>query len=378
MLSTKMLSSARLASRYSFNPSHALRASKFPNRIPQSKAIVPKSNAMLLSSTASPVAAPINKLTKRFTKKELATGGLVAALIAQSFFGSESDYYEYRFVIKRDIDPDDLASFYGSDEFMELFAMFPVIKNIMMAGGEFDDDGVVHTYGFPGTLLVSMAFTDETNEETGQVDWFNKRERFKDVFLGYKMWDSVLNFGFHTLDDGKIEVYHHGEYFVGRLPVVSLLMKFTFQIQARIVAWATEHHLNHRAFTAETDEEFEIEALSRENHVLYMLKYHFWKDFKAMIGITSDKSEEEDDTSFLSKKVEDEDEERKVLPIKHKLTLRKVIDDIHMDKQLDVKESGILDSISDDLNAYQKAHKVALQRHNTLRVTKRMSNRPIA
>ena len=108
-----------------------------------------------------------------------------------------------------------------------------------------------------------------------------------------------------------------------------------------------------------------------------MLKYHFWTDFKAMLGIKSEKSEEDDDASFLSKKMNDDNEERKVLPIKHKLTLRKVMDDIHMDKQLDLKESGILDSIPEDINAYQKAQKIALQRHNTLRVTKRMTIRSI-
>jgi len=210
-----------------------MKTSNVANGLQQSKLFIPKSNSMHLSSIASPIVAPINKLASRFTRKELALGGLVAALTAQSFFGSASDYYEYRFVVKKDIDPDDLASFYGSEEFMELFTMFPIIKDIMMRGGEFDDEGVVHTYGFPGTLLVSMAFTDEANEETGKIDWFNKRERFKDVFFGYKMWDSVVNFGFHTLDNGKIEVYHHGEYFVGRLPLVSLAMKTIFQIQAR-------------------------------------------------------------------------------------------------------------------------------------------------
>ena len=92
---------------------------------------------------------------------------------------------------------------------------------------------------------------------------FNKRERFKDVFMGFKMWDMVTNFGFRTLPDGRCEVYHRGEYFHGNIPPVSLAVIIVFQIHARWLAWATEHHINHHAFTAETDEDEEIEELSR-------------------------------------------------------------------------------------------------------------------
>merc|ERR1712012_51854 len=170
------------------------------------------------------------------------------------------------------------------------------------------------------------------------------------------MWDQVANFGFHTLDDGKIEVYHHGEYFVGRLPLISLGIKIVFQVHARWVAWATEHHLNHRAFN------------SRTNHMLYMIKYHFWKDFKAMLGfVSSDTNSEE---SFLSLEEDEDETEKKVLPIKHKATLRKVHDSLDMDKEFNVKATGILDSVSND-NAYKMAQDVAFQRHATLRVKKR-------
>lgn len=304
-----------------------------------------------------------------FTTKQVATYGLVTALAAQSFFGSASDFYEYRFIVKKDIDPDDLASFYGSEEFMDIFCMFPFVGQLMMRGGYFDDNGVVHTYGIPiGEMLVSMAFTDETNEESGSIDWFNKRERFKTVFYGAKMWDQVSNFGFHTLDDGKIEVYHHGEYFVGRLPLISLAIKMGFQAHARWVAWATEHHLNHRAFNSITDEDEEIEELSRTNHMLYMIKYHFWKDFKAMLGFTS--SDNDSEESFLSLDEDEDKADKKVLPIKHKATLRKVHDSLDMDKELNLKETGLLDSVSND-NAYKMAQDVAFQRHATLRVKKR-------
>ena len=35
----------------------------------------------------------------------------------------------------------------------------------MMRGGTFDDEGTVHTQGMPGTLLVSMVFSDEEDED---------------------------------------------------------------------------------------------------------------------------------------------------------------------------------------------------------------------
>lgn len=309
-----------------------------------------------------------------FTSRQLATYGLIAALGAQSFFGSSSDFYEYRFVVKEDVDPDDLASFYGSESFMDIFCMFPLVGQFMMRGGTFDDNGVVHTFGFPGELLVSMAFTDETNEETDQVDWFNKRERFKNVFLGCKMWDQVSNFGFVHNDDGKIEVYHHGEYFVGKLPIISLGIKIIFQIHARYVAWATEHHINHHALSPTSEEDEEIEELSRTNHMLYMIKYHFWKDFKAMVGFVDAKSVDEREESFLTLKEDGDSKNKKTLPIKHKATLRKVHDSLEMDKELDLKGTGILDSVPND-NAYRMAREAALQKHKTLRLTKRNSLR---
>merc|ERR1712151_535509 len=207
------------------------------------------------------------------------------------------------------------------------FCMLPIVGQIMMRGGYFDDDGVVHTYGFPGELLVSMAFTDEMNEKTGTVDWFNKRERFKNVFLGMKMWDQVSNFGFHTLPDGRIEVYHTGEYFVGWLPIISLGVKIAFQIQARFVAWATEHHLNHRAFINDTDEEEELKELSRTNHILYFIKYHFWNDLKAVIGLGKEKIE---NATFLALESTDPDE-KITLPIKRAKTMARVQESLSMD-----------------------------------------------
>ena len=115
-------------------------------------------------------------------KPVLLGGGAAAVGIGQYFFGWNDDFYDYRFITKKD--PDDIAGFYGSEAFMDLFCVMPFMGTLMMRGGTFDDEGTVHTTGFPGTLLVSMVFSDEDDEDTGSTTWFNKRERFKDTCFG--------------------------------------------------------------------------------------------------------------------------------------------------------------------------------------------------
>lgn len=180
------------------------------------------------------------------TPKQRTYAGIVGGLTLaglHSATGSQDDFFDYRFTATKNAD--DLATFYGGEEFMELFCIFPFVGNLMMRNGTFDEHGNVLTQGFPGTLKISMVFSDEPNDETGETDWFNKRERFRNIFMGWTAWDMVINFGFRTRQDGSIEVYHSGEYFHGNLPVVSQIMKMVFQVHARWLAWSTEHHVNH-------------------------------------------------------------------------------------------------------------------------------------
>ena len=93
----------------------------------------------------------------------------------------------------------------------ELFCIFPLVNKVMMRLASFDDTGRITTQGVPGTMIVDMVFSDETNENTGQTDWFNKRERFKDTCFGFTCWDMVINYGFRTKEDGTLECYHCGE-----------------------------------------------------------------------------------------------------------------------------------------------------------------------
>ena len=140
---------------------------------------------------------------------------------------------------------------------MELFCVLPFVGTLMMRGGEFDDEGTVHTTGFPGEMLVSMVFSDDENDN-GQTEWFNKRERFKDVFMGFKAWDMVSNFGFRTLPSGKLEVYHTGEYFESNIPIFGGIVFYVFKAHSVWLAWATAYHLKYHAFRSDTDEEEEV------------------------------------------------------------------------------------------------------------------------
>ena len=117
-------------------------------------------------------------------------------------------------------------------------------------------------YLFPIPVQV---FSEESNGE--DIEWFNKRERFHNTLFGYTMWDMVQNFGFRTLEDGTLECYQTGEYFHGNLPIVSQVVMMVFKIHARWLAWSTEHHINHYAFTANTEEEEEWEELSRKKQI---------------------------------------------------------------------------------------------------------------
>ena len=148
---------------------------------------------------------------------------------------------------------------------------------LMMRGSYFDDEGTVHSQGLPfGELLVSMVFSDsdEDGDGTEAGKWFNKRERFKNECFGgnFTMWDMVTNFGFETLPDGRVMVYHHGEYFYGNLPPLSLIMSAVFRFHSRIVIKTTEHHLRYYAFKNDTEVDEKMEHESRDAMPIFWIK----------------------------------------------------------------------------------------------------------
>lgn len=212
--------------------------------------------------------APLKNTNKRLVQ----LGGLaLAGVAAQHYLGNADDFFEYKFITSKK--PEDLCDFYGTEAFMDLFCVFPFMANFMMRGGEFDEEGNVHTWGLtgPGELEVSIEFDEREEDTTGDgepdtIAWFNKRERFHDVtplFGGFTLWEMTQNFGYNRLDDGTCEVYHHGEHFHGFFPI-----RLLFQMHASYVFWATKRFITSDEFGSE-DLEDEAEVI-RQNIPLYV------------------------------------------------------------------------------------------------------------
>jgi len=109
---------------------------------------------------------------------------------------------------------------------------------------------------------MEISFTLEENEETG---FFQKRERFKNYipFTRFLLWDQVQCFGYKPLENGKVEVFHRGEYINGPLPV-RLLVK----LHAMYVVWAVEKHINSPVFG---NGDFEANEHQRSNVPAYVM-----------------------------------------------------------------------------------------------------------
>ena len=206
------------------------------------------------------------------------TGGLVAG---QYFFGSADNFYDHRFITKAD--PDAMAEFYGNEDFMEIFCVFPFMVDFMMRSGHFDDAGHVHTFGLPGSMEVSMQFEEYEEDTTGDgendtVTCFNKQERFHDTLFGFPMWDMVQNFGFKSNGDGTTEVYHYGERIRAPFPI-----RLIFQIHAMYVIWATEQHVNSERFLGK--EETTDEEIAQRHNIPFHLLGQFMEGLQADVEV---------------------------------------------------------------------------------------------
>ena len=124
--------------------------STLPSTLP-SALNLPNLSTLRRSLSLSPT-LPLPSSSSRSSKVGKAGTALFAAgatcFAAHLAFGSAPDFYDYRFIT--DKDPDDLAGFYGSEAFMDIFCVVPFMGTLMMRGGTFDDEGTVHTTGFPG------------------------------------------------------------------------------------------------------------------------------------------------------------------------------------------------------------------------------------
>jgi len=287
-------------------------------------------------------------------RRWLLGGGFLGTGVAAAAMGEteETDFYEYRYITTQN--PDDLAGFYGSEQFMELFCVMPFMGTLMMRGGHFDDEGTVHTTGFPGEMLVNMVFSDETSD--GKIKWFNKRERFRSVFKGYTAWDMVCNFGFEDLGDGRVMVYHHGARFKSSLPPVSWFVRGVFGLHARWVAWATEHHVNHYAFR----EDEKAEEASRVDMPLFLLKNYAWSDLMAGLFGTKDITKP---ASFLLRNnttnMNNEKFYKEVITTAQPMLLAPSMVDVES-KELPIHQSQILEHIAKDIKTDRENSKVIL------------------
>jgi hypothetical protein len=224
--------------------------------------------AMATATVPKPSAQPFLS-GKRMTP--ICAGGLGLGA-AQYYLGKSENFFEHKFVTTKK--PEDLADFYGTEDFMEVFCILPFMVEFMLRGAEFDDNGTIHAWGLlgPGELEVSIDFEEREIDTTGDGEpdtlaWFNKKEHFRDVapsFLGgFTLWEMTQNFGYRRLDDGTCEVYHHGEKFNGLFPICLL-----FQLHSRYVIWATKKYVNSDAFGTE-DRETDLEE-QRHNIPLHV------------------------------------------------------------------------------------------------------------
>jgi hypothetical protein len=124
-----------------------------------------------------------------------------------------------------------------------------------------------------------------------------------------------------------------GEYFHGNLPIVSQVMKLVFLVHARWVAWSTEHHINHYAFTANSSEEEEMEEESRKNMPLFLLKHYAWSDLTAMVFGIKDDANQKKSPSFLVRRGSQTHSEEDKLPIQRKEVKLQISQDIVYDRE---------------------------------------------
>mmetsp|Transcript_17992 Transcript_17992/g.22152 ORF Transcript_17992/g.22152 Transcript_17992/m.22152 type:complete len:340 (-) Transcript_17992:1939-2958(-) len=268
------------------------------------------------------------------TAFKLKVGGvcILGCAVMQYLYGSTENFYKYSFITNKN--PDDLADFYGTEDFMELFCVFPFVVKLLMRGASFDNEGVVHTMGFPGEMEVNMLFTDREEDVKGDGNlktvFFNKREEFRDKIGPYELWSTVQNFGFNVHPDGACEVYHHGESFRG-----PFFLRLILHMHAKYVIWATEHHINHHAF-AESEDEEEVEERSRQEMPIHIVHDHLFKDFvSSLIGDI----ESQRDKLNLEKDKEAELDGHHRATIRRLKTISKVpVKDIQLSKRMTLTE----------------------------------------
>lgn len=202
----------------------------------------------------------------------------------QHYLGSQENFFYGKFTT--DKDPDDLAEFYQAEDLLKIISVHPIIFNLLM--NKVDPDtkepqedtallSLEETHF--NVKLFGMEVSFEIIEHEEEVDGemrlkgFERHERFIDwvpllADYGHKvlMWDQTWTYGFNTLEDGKVEVYHHGEKFAG--PWIIRLGVFIHQYY---VLWACQRYINGDAFGTED--------LDKQQEQLACVPLHVFKEF---------------------------------------------------------------------------------------------------
>lgn len=214
----------------------------------------------------------------------------------QYYLGSSDDFFSGSFVTTKDLDA--LAEFYQAEDLLKIIAIHPIFFELFMnkvnpEENEITEDTALlnaenetkfHVRG------LGMEVSFEIIQQEAEVDGeskpvsFQRHERFVDWFpllneLGIKvmLWDQTWTYGFKRREDGKVEVYHHGEKFVGPWPI--RLIVFFHQYY---VLWACEKHINGAAFGTE-----DLDACQEE---LACMPLHVFKSFINKLEVEKQKS----------------------------------------------------------------------------------------
>jgi len=201
-----------------------------------------------------------------FTKARLAFAA--GALSAMPVMGGD-DFFEHKFIT--DKAADDVVDFYSTEDFLQILGVFPMAIHFVLAGVQWDTSKE-NTMDVYNAMEISFEITErEETTENGDtvVAWFQKRERFKNFipFTPFLMWDQVQCYGYNRREDGKLEIFHRGEYFHGPLPIRLLV-----QLHARYVIWATAKHINSPVFGSG---DLEMNEHQRSNVPLHVVSDFF-------------------------------------------------------------------------------------------------------
>merc|ERR1712176_1484729 len=152
-------------------------------------------------------------------------------------------------------------------------------------------------------------------------------------------------------------------------------MKNVFYYHAAVVAIFCKNHINNYAFTAETEEEEEVEERSRKDILLHIIKDKTFDDMKALIfggeearPVLKKSSSEEEEEETEEEESEEEETVVAVAMTRRTTTVRqdpvlmkRITADIAFDRSISQKEIQVDESKS----GYHQATAAAMQRHKT-------------